>query len=930
MVRPPRADMMMEDMWVSDEGPTLNSILPTRASRRGGLSLRVIGADFREPMEVLIGGEPCVALSVESASRMRCVLPPWPSPERVDVSVAWLGESSPRVLSEALTYYDEVELSSISPAEGPTQGNTEVTLTGEGFEDPTDVRFGGLPALSVELVDAQTIRAVSPPSSARLGDVSVQNANGASRLEGAFRWVGPMGVERISPRWVWATGGERVDLIGYGLLEASEVTITGPEQSGGQARVTQSDAPVSLTVEAPSAQAGWASVKVQNGNGTWETDRGLLILDPEPGDFEVLGLSPERLPSDEGGYFMVGGNGFTEETLVKVDGREVSCELQAPQRLSCFTPARAPGLAQVEVSQRTGSFTSAERLSLEFFVRLALYELSPPRASTAGGALIKLTGRGFSDALSLSFNGQAVEVVSVPSSEELWLRAPAHPVGLVDLSVTRAQGAGEERAFLAEALTYFDPLSRFGGPWGPVIEQSLNVTALDIYELSPIEGVRVELRPFDAPTVEPQLVGVTPEDGRVTLSAVDLEGPVDVTALKEGYEIVTIERVVSENLTVIMIPRQPPPEGEGSPPEPPAPARVSGQLVGLSVLPKPAEPGYTLMGFIDTSHSDMLNRSFSPQPAPNGILTEDGPFELEVSPRQMSLVATAAYVQDWAYDSFNRGQLGYWAMRRFSRPIALGLVRYMSLSPGSSVEGVTLTLSYPTREQASLHHLNPGQAEATLNPSGAVIPQTYEARAFLNLGADGYWELDVMEKGEELEVRVTDLPDMLALPEDIELEWFGVASLNEDTQTEVYHTQRDISAEVELGPYVEAPHITSHDPGGTVRIGDTISWDVWPGVERVATEPSEVIYVRLIQDGFPVWSYLLPGGARSFTLPAISSQEGELGLREGGVFLQLRAMTRYGEFDYQDFTLIDIFDPLSETIYNHQLYFTEAPVEPEP
>lgn len=928
MVRPPSADMMVEDMWITEEGPTLNSILPTRANRRGGATIRVIGANFREPMDVRIGGEPCLTLTVESVSRMSCELPPWPSAARVDVSVAWLEESSPRVLPEALTYYDELRLNALSPAEGPTQGNTEVTLTGEGFEEPTDVRFGGLPALSVELIDAQTIVAITPPSPARLGDVSVQNANGRSTLEGAFRWRGPIGVERISPSWAWSTGAERVDLIGYGLLEGSQVTITGEDQSGGRARVTMSDAPVSLTIETPGVSPGWASVKVENGNGDWETERGLLFLDPTPGPFSVLGLSPERLPSDEGGYFMIGGNGFTEETTVRVGGSEASCELEAPQRLRCFTPSRSPGRVEVTVSQWVEGAVSTERLSLEFYVKLDLFELSPPRASTAGGGLIKLTGRGFSDALRLSFNGLEVELVSVPSSEELWLRAPAHPAGLIDLSVTRPLGGSEERAFLPDALTYFDPISRYGGPWGPVIEHALNVTALDIYDLSPIEGVRVELRPFDAPTVPPQLVGVTPADGRVTLSAEGLEGPVDVTALKEGYEVVTTERVVSENLTIIMIPMEPPPEGEGAPPEPPEPARVSGQLVGLSVLPKPIEPGYTLMGFVDVSHSDMLSRAFNSPPAPTGILTEDGPFELEVEPRQMSLIGTAAYVQNWALDSFNRGQLNYWGMRRYSRPIAMGLVRFLSLTPGANIEEVTLNLSYPTREQALVHHINPGRAAEELNNAGEVIPQRYETRAFLNLGPDGYWELDVAQEGEELELRVVDLPDMEALPADVGLEWYGTALLNENTTTETFHTQRDISQEVKIGPYVEAPYLTSHGPGGMVRIGDTISWSVWPGVERTAVEPAEVFYVRLIQDGFPAWSYLLPGGTRSFTLPAIGEGVSGVGLHEGGVMLQLRAMSRYGEFDYQDFNLLDIFNPISETIYNHQLYFTELPPEP--
>jgi len=923
----PSRDMGADDMWVSEEGPTLNSILPTRVSRAGGSEIRVIGGDFREPMEVLIGGEPCEELRVESASRMICRVPAWPSAALVDVSVAWLGESSPRLLPEALTYYDELVLSALSPAEGPTQGNTEVTLTGEGFEEPTDVRFGGLPALDVEIVDSQTIIALSPPSEARLAEVTVQNANGSSRLDQAFRWRGPLGVERISPSWGWASGGERVDLLGYGLLEGSSVTLSALDGSGGRARLTQSDAPTSLTVETPSASPGWASLELENGNGRWVAERAFLYLDPEPGSFEVLGLSPERLPSDEGGRFMIGGNGFTEATQVRLAGQEISCELLAPQRLSCFSGARAPGEVEVEVTEPSGSFTRTELLRLNFYERITLFALDPPRAATPGGALIKLSGRGLSEALELRFNDVPVEVVSAPSQEELWLRAPPHPVGLVDLSVSRSQGGVEERAFLPEALSYFDPISRYGGAWGPRIERSLNVTALDIYELRPIEGVRVEVRPFGSPNSPAQLVGLTPESGRVTLSSLDLEAPVDVTAMKADYEVVTTERVVSENLTVVMIPKEPPPEGEGMPPPAPPLARISGQLTGLSALPKPVEPGYTLLGFVDVSHSDLLNRAFMGEPSPNGILTEDGPFELEVDGGQMSVVATASYVPDWALDSFNNGQMSYWTMRRYSRPIALGLVRFLSLSPGASVEELTVNLSYETREQASVRHLNPALASEELNPAGEPIPPSYEVRAFLNLGPDGYWELDVAEESEALSVRVNDLPDMSALPEDIGLEWLGTATINEDTRTDVYHSQRDIRAEVEIGPYVGAPHIVSHGPGGMVRPGESISWELWPGVSRVVTEPAEVIFVRLIQNGFPVWSHTLPGGATELSVPLLPETEPQVGLVEGSFSVQLQAMTRYGRFDYQDFTLLDIYDPLSVTLYRHQLYFTRQPAE---
>ena len=361
------------------EGPTLNSILPTRAPRAGGARVRIIGAGLREPLEVLIGGQPCVTLTVESESRAICEVPAWPVAEAVDVSARWLDGGGARTLPSALTYYDEVALTALSPSEGPASGNTEVRLTGAGFEDPTDVRFGSLPALSVQVVSPTELVALTPPGPPGLADVTARNANGAATLRGAFRWRSPMGVDRVDPAWAWSEGGEEVRLYGYGLLADTAVSV-------GDQRVELSDAlpPSRLTLTTPPTPPGWASVEVTNGNGEWRRERGLLFLDPTPGDFSVLGLVPERLPSDEGGYFMVGGNGLSAEAVVTVAGERVGCESLAPQRLRCFTPGRPVGSVAVRVRERDTPIARAADLTLTFFEPLEVYAVTPPAPPSRG------------------------------------------------------------------------------------------------------------------------------------------------------------------------------------------------------------------------------------------------------------------------------------------------------------------------------------------------------------------------------------------------------------------------------------------------------------------------------------------------------------------------------------------------------------------
>ncbi|MDI9633621.1 MAG: IPT/TIG domain-containing protein [Methanolinea sp.] len=56
-------------------------------------------------------------------------------------------------------------VTNLTPAEGPLEGGTNVTITGSGFTGVTAVRFGSTPAPSYTLVSDSTIFATSPPGS---------------------------------------------------------------------------------------------------------------------------------------------------------------------------------------------------------------------------------------------------------------------------------------------------------------------------------------------------------------------------------------------------------------------------------------------------------------------------------------------------------------------------------------------------------------------------------------------------------------------------------------------------------------------------------------------------------------------------------------------------------------------------------------------
>jgi uncharacterized repeat protein (TIGR03803 family) len=80
---------------------------------------------------------------------------------------------------------------SIAPTSGPSEGDTEVTITGSGFSGAASVRIGGALATGVTVVSSTQITALTPPlPPGRLNDVEVTNATLApsvpSVLPGGF------------------------------------------------------------------------------------------------------------------------------------------------------------------------------------------------------------------------------------------------------------------------------------------------------------------------------------------------------------------------------------------------------------------------------------------------------------------------------------------------------------------------------------------------------------------------------------------------------------------------------------------------------------------------------------------------------------------------------------------------------------------------
>jgi hypothetical protein len=167
----------------------------------------------------------------------------------------------------------------ISPANGPTTGNTPVTIYGSGFLSTatvTGITINGVPLANAQVLNDGVITGTTAPGPAGTGPLVVQTLSGASAtLAGAWSYANSLpSITAIGPFWGIQGQGGTITILGFGFTGTTGVTI------GGQAAtsvtvvsdtkitcvmpttgLTASATPVDVIVTnaAGSSHTGWAS-----------------------------------------------------------------------------------------------------------------------------------------------------------------------------------------------------------------------------------------------------------------------------------------------------------------------------------------------------------------------------------------------------------------------------------------------------------------------------------------------------------------------------------------------------------------------------------------------------------------------------------------------------------------------------------------------
>ncbi|MEQ9162554.1 MAG: IPT/TIG domain-containing protein, partial [Ilumatobacter fluminis] len=384
------------------------------------------GSGFTNATAATFDGTPGTSFTVVDDSTITTVTPAH-APGAVDVVV-----ESPRGDSAPLTFTyvpDDAIAVSLDPTEGPDTGGTTVTITGSNFTPATAATFDGTPGTSFTFVDDSTITVVSPPHAPGAVDVVVESPLGdADSL--TFTYLESPVALSLDPTEGPDNGGTTVTISGSGFVNTTGVTFDGTP--GSSFTVVDDD---EITVVSPAHAPGAVDVVVQSPLG----DADPLTFTYLDDAADAVSITPGSGPESGGTAVTITGSNFTGATGVTFDGiAGTSFVVVDDSTITASTPPHAPGSVSVIVQQSGGD---SNALAFDYLPDPAsATSLTPTSGPEDGGTTVTITGSGFDEATSATFDGVAGTAFTVVDDTTISVATPPHAPGPVDVVVTSPYG----------------------------------------------------------------------------------------------------------------------------------------------------------------------------------------------------------------------------------------------------------------------------------------------------------------------------------------------------------------------------------------------------------------------------------------------------------------------------------------------------------
>lgn len=436
----------------------INRLLPPRGATAGGTPVLIEGSGFlrgvagsgtqARPLSTLrVGGNQVQDFQIIDDGTIELRTPPGATGA---ASVTMQNPNGNFICNNCFTYFDELVVTTFSPREGPLAGGNEVTLTGTGFTDDTQVNFGTFSSPRVTFVSATELKAVAPRGAA-VGpvDLVVYNKNGASNQRRAYAYQADVRVGAITPVTGDVAGGTTVTITGAGFTGATAVNFGA---NAGANLTVVSD--TRLTVESPAGAAGAVDVQVVAPNGSWTVRSGFTYFEAG-GAFAVFALTPHVLRA--GDTVTLTGQALDQGALaITIGGVTATVGARTFSTAEVTVPPRG-GAPRVSDVVATGG--SAVTLTGGATWRVSLGAASPSSGPAAGGTAVSLSGAAIPPAAEVKVGTFAATGVTVGSETALSLTTPAGSGGAAsDVRISEV-GDPENEAVLPGGFTFLEPLS---------------------------------------------------------------------------------------------------------------------------------------------------------------------------------------------------------------------------------------------------------------------------------------------------------------------------------------------------------------------------------------------------------------------------------------------------------------------------------------
>jgi hypothetical protein len=239
---------------------TLTGVSPLSGPATGGTTITLTGTELDDATAVTVGGKTCTSLDKINSYTVECVTPSGTAGSTVAVAVTSHGLTVTK--NTAFTYDRNVTLTDVLPDFGPIAGGTEITLTGTELDDATAVTVGGKTCTSLDKVDPNTVKCITPSGEAGKVAVAVTSYGITATKGNAFTYIDPAPtITGIDPPQGFTVGGETVEIGGTNFSADAVVEFD------GIVAVCTVDSETKLICTTPEHAAGAIEVAVKTVEG---------------------------------------------------------------------------------------------------------------------------------------------------------------------------------------------------------------------------------------------------------------------------------------------------------------------------------------------------------------------------------------------------------------------------------------------------------------------------------------------------------------------------------------------------------------------------------------------------------------------------------------------------------------------------------------